>query len=155
MKRWETARYMAILAHAGQTDKAGKPYTWHLRAVADQCKGDAKIVAWLHDVIEDTAVDWFDMHHMIKHFFGENDRSEEIIQALQAITKLRNESYDAYLKRIKRNPMAREVKIADLKHNLDLSRLSKITDKDLERAEKYRKALEFLESEEADNGTNE
>lgn len=143
----KTARFIALLAHAGQVDKAGERYIWHLKAVADQCKGDAKIVAWLHDVVEDTAVDWFDMHHMIMHFFGENDRSEEIIQALHAITKLRNESYDDYLKRVKSNPLAREVKIADLNHNLDLSRLSKITDKDLERAEKYRKALEFLERE--------
>lgn len=148
MTRWETARYMAILAHSGQTDKAGKPYIRHLRAVADQCKGDAKIVAWLHDVVEDTEVDWVDMARMITHFFGENDRSSEINIAVQAITKLKKESYEHYLARVKRNPMAREVKIADLKHNLDLSRLPEITEKDLERATKYRKALEFLEGEE-------
>ncbi|MDH2272954.1 hypothetical protein [Moraxella porci] len=65
-----------------------------------------------------------------------------------AITKRRGEKYEKYIARVKANPLAREVKIADLKHNLDLSRLTKITDKDIERAKKYKMALEFLESEE-------
>ena len=139
----KTARYIALLAHAGQVDKAGVPYVEHLKAVADQCDGKAKIVAWLHDVLEDTQIDYVTLKYALNYFLG--GCADEVCRAVVAITKLRNESYNDYLKRVKSNPLAREVKIADLNHNLDLSRLSEITDKDLERAEKYKKALEYLE----------
>ena len=140
-----TARFIALLAHAGQVDKAGEPYVKHLKAVADQCDGKAKIVAWLHDVLEDTQIDYVTLKYALNYFLG--DCADDVCRAVLAITKLKLESYDDYLKRVKSNPLAREVKIADLKHNMDLSRLSKVTDKDLERAEKYKRALEFLESE--------
>lgn len=142
----KTARYIALLAHAGQVDKAGEPYIKHLKAVADQCTGIVKIVAWLHDVLEDTNIDYVTLKYAMHHFIGEC--ADDVCRAVVAITKLKNESYDEYLARVKANPIARQVKIADLKHNLDLSRLTKITEKDLERAAKYRKALEILESEE-------
>ncbi len=142
----KTARYIALLAHAGQVDKAGVPYVKHLKAVADQCIGVVQMVAWLHDVLEDTNIDYVTFKYAIHHFLGEY--ADDVCRAVVAVTKLKNESYDEYLDRVKANPIARQVKIADLKHNLDLSRLSKITEKDLERAAKYRKALEFLESEE-------
>ena len=141
----KTARYIALLAHAGQVDKAGVPYVKHLKAVADQCDGKAKIVAWLHDVLEDTQIDYVTLKYALNYFLG--DCADDVCRAVLAITKLKLESYDDYLKRVKSNPLAREVKIADLKHNMDLSRLRKVTDKDLERAEKYKRALEFLESE--------
>lgn len=142
----KTARYIALLAHAGQKDKAGEPYVKHLKAVANQCDGKAKIVAWLHDVLEDTRIDYVTFKYAMNHFLG--DCADDVCRAVLAITKLKHESYDSYLERVKANPLAREVKIADLKHNLDLSRLTKITDKDLERAKKYKMALEFLENEE-------
>ena len=142
----KTARFIALLAHAGKVDKAGEPYVKHLKAVADQCDGKAKIVAWLHDVLEDTQIDYVTLKYALNYFLG--DCADDVCRAVLAITKLKRESYDCYLERVKSNPLAREVKIADLKHNLGLSRLPEITDKDLERAEKYRKALEFLGGEE-------
>jgi len=142
----KTARYIALLAHAGQKDKGGHPYIEHLRFVASQCKDDAKIVAWLHDLLEDTKINYLEFWGLLKCFFG--DKAYMIRDACHAITKRRGEKYEKYIARVKANPIARQVKIADLKHNLDLSRLTKITEKDLERAKKYKMALEFLESEE-------
>ncbi len=68
-----------------------------------------------------------------------------LFRAVCAITKIQGEDYSAYIERVKVNPLAREVKIADLKHNMDLSRLLSVTEKDLARVEKYKMALSILE----------
>ena len=87
----------------------------------------AKIVALLHDVIEDSNVTIDDL----KPYF-----TNDILQAILCVTKEENYDYENYLRRIKNNPLAKEVKIADLTHNMDLSRLSNITEDDLKRYEK-------------------
>ena len=69
---------------------------------------------------------------------------EEIIQGIDGMTKRENESYMDFAKRAKSNPLSRKVKIADIKHNMDMSRLTNISDKDYQRYEKYKKALEYL-----------
>lgn len=136
----ERAKDLVIKIHAGQTDKAGAPYFQHLETVAsklaDQGESeDVIIVGWLHDSIEDTNITVGE----IRDLFG-----DEVSTAVDAITKRKGEPYQDYLIRVKSNKIARVVKLADLSHNMDLSRLTQITDKDLKRLEKYQRAKEFL-----------
>lgn len=128
---------IAIEAHKGQVDKAGVDYIEHPKAVAELLEAkEEKIVALLHDVVEDTKVTFHDLE---QYWFPNN-----IITALKLLTKPKKIDYMEYIKKIKENPLAKKVKIADLTHNSDLSRLKEITNKDLERLEKYKKALEYL-----------
>ncbi|ACX80304.1 metal dependent phosphohydrolase, HD region [Aggregatibacter phage S1249] len=134
------AELFAKSIHHNQVDKAGKPYIQHLQAVVDNLvdpSDEMVAVAWLHDSVEDTESTFDDL----THYFGNT-----VAQAVDAITKRKGELYADYLKRVKANPIARLVKIADLSHNMDLSRLLKITEKDLDRKAKYIKAKEFLEN---------
>lgn len=136
---YNISRKIAKKAHEGQVDKAGVDYIKHPLAVA--AKVDAiheKCVALLHDVIEDTDVTAQDLI--------EAGLPESVVEAVVAITKVEGESYDDYLSRVKANDLARVVKIADLRHNSDLSRLPEVTEKDKARVEKYAKALAMLES---------
>ena len=138
--RIQQAKELAFKIHANQTDKAGAPYVRHLEAVASKLaeqgeNEDVIIVGWLHDSVEDTNIKLDE----IQHLFG-----DVISTAVDAITKRKNEHYDDYLARVKSNPIARLVKLADLSHNMDLSRLNKITEKDLMRLEKYKQAKAFL-----------
>lgn len=134
----EIALVIATQAHQGQTDKAGVSYLYHPLTVASLVEGDdAKAVALLHDVIEDSEVTSQDLL--------EAGLSSEIVDAVQLLTKSRRLSYQDYLAALKGNDLARRVKIADLTHNLDASRLNRdLTDADLKRLAKYRAALEFL-----------
>ena len=133
----EKALRIARKAHAGQIDKAGCEYINHPIHVADSVDTeDEKIVAYLHDVVEDTSVTIEDL--------ASEGFSETIIQAIATITKKKHESYGHYIKRVAENPLARKVKIADLKHNSDLTRLQKITEKDIARVKKYQKCLNYL-----------
>lgn len=123
-------------AHDGQFDKGGMPYYLHPFFVALNVKTiEEKIVALLHDVVEDTNVTFEDLEKM--------GFSSKIVEAIKAITK-NGESYEEYLCKVKENEIAKKVKMEDIKHNMDLSRLSVITDKDLKRVEKYKKALKYL-----------
>ena len=136
------AEEIARAAHAGQVDKAGVDYTEHLKAVASGVEGDTlKAVAWLHDTIEDTGVT---AEYLIKRSI-----SPEIVEAVVAMTHLEGEPYFDYIARVKQNPLSRQVKLSDLANNSDLSRLNEVTEKDLQRLEKYKKAREILLQEEA------
>jgi (p)ppGpp synthase/HD superfamily hydrolase len=133
----ELAFEIAKEAHAGQTDKAGLDYILHPQQVAAMVTTDEeKAVALLHDIIEDTDVT---AGELLAKGLPEN-----VVEAVKALTKKDNQNYAAYLAGVKKNRLATAVKLADLKHNSDLSRLEKITQKDRERAEKYRKAIEYL-----------
>lgn len=133
----ELAFEIAKEAHAGQTDKAGLDYILHPQQVAAMVTTDEeKAVALLHDIIEDTDVTVSDL--LAKGL------PANVVEAVKALTKKDNQNYAAYLAGVKKNRLATAVKLADLKHNSDLSRLEKITQKDRERAEKYRKAIEYL-----------
>lgn len=123
--------------HKGQTDKAGKPYINHPLRVMNQMKSeDEKIVAVLHDIVEDTNISLNDLRN--------EGFSEEVVSAVECLTKQDGENYDSYIERISFNPLAVKIKLADLEDNRDLIRLPEVTDKDLERLEKYDKALEKL-----------
>ena len=133
----ELAFEIAKTAHAGQTDKAGLDYILHpLQVAAEVTTDEEKAVALLHDIIEDTDVT---ASELLAKGLPDN-----VVEAVEALTKKHNQNYAAYMAGVKKNRLATAVKLADLKHNSDLSRLEKITQKDRERAEKYRKAIEYL-----------
>ena len=124
-------------AHKDQKDKSGLPYIFHPFHVAEQMDDeDSTIVALLHDLLEDTSYTVEDLKKI-----GFNNK---VCDAIILMTHDDNVKYLDYVKKIKNNEIARKVKIADLKHNSDLTRLDIITEYDLERKAKYAKALEIL-----------
>ena len=124
-------------AHKEQLDKSGLPYVFHPFHLAEQMKDEATtVVALLHDVVEDTDYSIEDIEAM---GFG-----ADVCDALRLLTHDKSVPYMDYIRRIKNNPIAKAVKIADLKHNSDLSRLDAVGDEDEKRAEKYREALRIL-----------
>lgn len=125
-------------AHAGQVDKAGMPYIGHVMRVMQAGKTiDEKIVGVLHDVVEDTT--WtFDA--LLAEGFPVH-----IVDALRCVTKLSDdEPYESFINRVKTNPLAVAVKIADLTDNMDIRRLQTLTDADVQRLRKYLKAYQSL-----------
>lgn len=133
----EKALRIAVEAHAGQMDKAGKPYIFHRLRMCCRCFTDEeKIVAFLHDTIEDTEVTAEDLH---SEGFPRN-----IVDAILSVSRDENESYENFVKRTRLNPLGRAVKLHDLEDNMDLSRLEQVTEKDLGRLNKYIKAYRYL-----------
>ncbi len=126
-------------AHKNQVDKSGLPYVFHPFHLAEQMQDEeTTIVALLHDVVEDTD---FTLDDLKKQGF-----SNEIIEAIALMTHSPEIPYMDYVAQIKTNPIARAVKLADLRHNSDLTRLDTIDEKALQRVQKYKKAMELLES---------
>ena len=137
MNKYELALKIATEAHKGQVDKAGVPYINHPLTVASLVDTEEeKIVALLHDTIEDTNITEQDL---LNYGF-----SNKIVEEVKLLTHNKNVPYMDYIAKIKDNKLARKVKIADLTHNSDLSRLKEITEKDKKRYEKYQKALLYL-----------
>ena len=129
---------LAYEAHAGQFDKSGVPYVFHPLHLAEQMDDEDSIVAaLLHDVVEDTAYSLADLKTM-----GFPDKA---LEAVALLTHDPAEPYLSYVARVKENPVARRVKLADLRHNSDLSRIETVTERDLERVEKYAAAIRLLE----------
>ena len=127
---------IAYEAHKNQVDKSGVPYIYHPIHVAEQMNTENEcIIALLHDVVEDTNVTFKQLEEVF---------SKEIIDILKLLTREENIEYDEYIKRIKNNSIACKVKIADLTHNLDKTRLDFVTEVDVKRNEKYKKALQIL-----------
>lgn len=121
----EKAIEISTKAHKGQKDKAGKDYINHPMTVAAMVNEDnEKIVAYLHDVVEDTNVTLADL----KEVGFDND----VIEAIDAITKRDGENYDDYIYRVSNNKIAKQVKIADMTHNSDISRFDNLSQKDIE-----------------------
>ena len=134
----EKAIQIAVEAHAGTKDKGGKAYILHPISVMMRVETEEeKIVAILHDVVEDT--DWtFDA--LRKEGF-----SETVIEALETVTKYsEEEDYDDFIQRSLKNDIGRKVKIADLRENLDVTRIGELYPKDIERINKYKRALQTL-----------
>ncbi len=124
-------------AHRTQLDKGGHPYVFHPLTVASkQTSEDAVIVGLLHDVVEDSSYTLDDLRSL--------GFSEEIIEAVGLLTHPEGMEYLDYVKRLSSSKLARCVKVADLHMNSDLSRLKEVTEKDLARVEKYKKALAIL-----------
>ena len=130
------AMIIAYEAHKNQVDKSGVPYIYHPIHVAEQMDTENEcIIALLHDVVEDTNVTFKQLEEVF---------SKEIIDILKLLTREENIEYDEYIKRIKNNSIACKVKIADLTHNLEKTRLDFVTEVDVKRNEKYKKALQIL-----------
>ena len=125
----------------GKTDKGGQPYFDHCCRVMENLDTEdveLKIIAVLHDVIEDTETTLTELKSA-----GFTDR---IIKAVDLLTHSKEDSYDEYIKKMAVNKDAIKVKLADLKDNCDVSRLKEITDKDIERLKKYIKHYNYLKS---------
>lgn len=135
---------LSFEAHKNQVDKSGMPYVYHPFHLAEQMKTEeTTIVALLHDVVEDTSYT-LDMIRAIGF-------PERVIEALALLTHDESVPYMDYVTEIKKNPIAKAVKLADLKHNSDLSRLDVVDEKAIKRAEKYKKAMELLYSPEGES----
>ncbi|WP_274292521.1 GTP pyrophosphokinase [Clostridium perfringens] len=136
----EQAIKLAFIKHYGQKDKANKHYLFHLLYVMNNLDDlNAKIVGVFHDILEDTDITRNDLFN-----YG---FSEEIVIAVEILTKPKNQKYMDYIENIKSNNIAKKVKLIDLKHNVDLMRLYEISNKDLKRNEKYLKAYNYLKED--------
>lgn len=132
----EKARALAERLHAYQTDKSGQPYVGHLaRVAADVETDEARVVAWLHDSVEDTDLTVAD----VAAEFG-----PDTAHAVDCMTHRSGDSYEAYLARVKTDPVARLVKISDLTDNSNLTRLRTVTLRDVARQAKYNRALRYM-----------
>lgn len=130
----ERAIAIAATAHAGQVDKGGAPYILHpLKVMLRMSSLEERIVAVLHDVVEDCGISLEDLR---KEGF-----SEVVLSAIESVTKVPGESYEDFVERAAQNPIGRLVKLADLEENSDLSRIASPSWEDLERIEKYRRAI--------------
>lgn len=126
-------------AHKEQSDKSGMPYVFHPFHLAEQMKDEeTTIVALLHDVVEDSNVTIDDLREM--------GFSQNVVEAIALMTHDPDIEYMDYVAKIKENPIAKAVKLADLKHNSDMKRLDTVTKWDRERAAKYKKAIKLLKS---------
>lgn len=136
-EKTKAALKLCFEAHKNQTDKSGMPYVFHPFHLAEQMKDeDTTIAALLHDVVEDTDYTIADLKQM---GFPPN-----VIEALELLTHNDDTPYMEYVAKTKNNPIARAVKLADLEHNSDLSRLDTIDEKVLKRKEKYSQAIRLL-----------
>ena len=123
------ASKLATMAHQGQEDLAGDPYIGHVARVARSVdSGDATVVAFLHDTVEDSDMTISEIRDQFP---------DHIAEAVDLVTHDGDDSYDEYIDQIAGNDLATQVKLADLEDNLNLSRLSEITDDDLDRAVTY------------------
>ena len=133
------AMKLCFKAHKDQVDKSGMPYVFHPFHVAEQMTDEATtIVALLHDVVEDTD---YTLEDIAAEGFG-----EDILKAVALMTHEDDVPYLDYVAKLKDNPIARAVKLADLAHNSDLSRIGEIDEETKRRLEKYKKAKDILES---------
>ncbi|MBN6772764.1 HD domain-containing protein [Pseudomonas granadensis] len=133
----ERAIAIAATAHAGQVDKGGAPYILHpLKVMLRMTTLEERIVAVLHDVVEDCGVSLNDLRT--------EGFSEEVLTAIASVTKAPGESYEEFVDRAAQNPIGRAVKLADLEENSDISRIASPGWEDLERIEKYRRAIARL-----------
>jgi (p)ppGpp synthase/HD superfamily hydrolase len=142
MANLERAIEIAVLAHKKALDKSGVPYILHpLRLMFGMEDIEAKIVAVLHDVVEDSKPPYrWGLQELEAEGFSAN-----VIDALDCVTNRPDESYEAFVDRILPNPIACRVKIADLLDNMNLVRLGReITEKDVARLRKYQRALARL-----------
>ena len=133
----EKAIAIAVEAHKGQEDKAGDPYILHpLRVMFQMETREEMIAAVLHDVLEDTPITPDQLKEM--------GFSETVLKALDSVTKRAGERYEDFVQRAALHPIGKKIKLADLRDNLDLSRLEEITDEDIRRVKKYHGALKII-----------
>ena len=136
MSDFDTALNIASNAHTGQLDKGGHPYILHPLHVASFFTGDLKIMAILHDVIEDSEVTMGDLES-----YG---FSKRVLDGVFCLTRSKGEDYARHINRVAKNPDAIKVKSRDLEHNMDILRLEHI---DVPRLIRYHSAYRFLEQQ--------
>ena len=133
----EDAIALAVQAHRGQKDRAGAPYILHPLRMMFRVETDAeKMAAVLHDVVEDTA---WTLDGLRAESFP-----EEVVAAVDHLTRRGDESYEEFVRRAAAHPVARRVKIADLEDNMDVRRTGTVTEKDVERLTRYHRAWRSL-----------
>ena len=133
----DKAALICVTKHQRQRDKVVAAYFQHPMRVAMNCeKDEEKIVALLHDTIEDTDV--------TPEWLKQQGFSDEIVEAILSVTREPGEDYSEFVARAKKNPIGRIVKIHDLEDNLNVFRLSEVTPEMAGRLTKYLKALEYL-----------
>lgn len=134
----EMAINLAVKYHRNQKDKGGNPYIEHPLWVMSNVTGiKCKIAAVLHDIVEDTKITIEDLK-----IYGFDD---EIVDAIRLLTRNKNVTYEKYIDNLFENPIAVKVKLKDLEHNMDLSRLTNgLTEKDKKRQEKYERIHEYI-----------
>lgn len=129
----EKSLEMALRAHAGQKDKAGKAYILHpLRLMHRMDSEEEMAVALLHDVIEDTDITEQDLLS--------EGVPPKVVAAVKCLTKQNGERYDDFITRVSKNNLAAKIKLADLEDNIDVLRLNSLAEKDLQRIAKYHQA---------------
>jgi len=137
MATLERAIAIALHAHAGHTDKAGGPYILHpLRVMLAMPNPTEQIAAVLHDVIEDSSLTIEDLR---REGFG-----DQVLAIVEALTRRAGENYEDYVQRVGRHRPAIPVKLADLRDNMDFSRLAVLTEQDMERLARYHRAYRYL-----------
>ena len=137
-EKTKKALKLCFAAHKDQTDKSGMPYVFHPFHLAEQMETeDTTVVALLHDVVEDTDVTFADL---AKEGFG-----EAVLTALKLLTHTDGTDYMLYVRAIKENEIAKAVKLADLRHNSDPTRVDAPDAAMQERWAKYRQAIALLE----------
>lgn len=136
-KLLDKAALICVSKHSGQRDKMGCSYFQHPMRVAMRCGSDEeKMVALLHDVIEDCDV--------TPEYLLEEGFPQEVVDGILSVTKRQGESYDDFVRRAKENPLGRVVKLHDLEDNLDIFRLDNLDEAMMRRYNKYLKAHRFL-----------
>ncbi|MCM3748073.1 HD domain-containing protein [Paenibacillus pasadenensis] len=136
----ELAISLALQAHKGQVDKGGAPYILHPLAVMNRVETiDEKIVAVLHDVVEDTDITLDQLREL--------GFSQEVVEAIGLLTRSQLDSYEQFVRKTLHNPLSKMVKIADIEENMNIARINQPTEKDYKRLEKYREALKILRRE--------
>lgn len=134
---------LCFAAHRDQTDKSGLPYVFHPFHLAEQMPDElTTVVALLHDVVEDTP---YTLEDLAKLGFP-----QKVLSSLARLTHDPSVPYLDYVAALKEDPIARQVKLADLRHNSDLTRLDHVDDKARQRAEKYAAAIRLLEEPDGD-----
>lgn len=134
----EKSLQIALLAYSGLTDKAGQAYILHpLRVMSKMPDNHSKSAALLHDVLEDT--NWT-ANDLVKVGIP-----QEVVIAVECLSKQKDQDYETYISRIKKNELARVVKLADIEDNINVLRLDQLEDKDLERVQQYHKAWKALQ----------
>ncbi|MBX7110646.1 MAG: GTP pyrophosphokinase [Dehalococcoidia bacterium] len=140
MSDLDTALAIAVEAHRGQVDKAGQPYILHpLRVMARVSAPAERLVAVLHDVVEDSPTTLDDLRAA--------GFPEEVVRAVDFLTRREDETYEAFIERVTGDPLARRVKLADLEDNMTLTRLNELDDRAVERLGRYLRAYRRLRSD--------
>ena len=133
------ALHLSYNFHRDKKDKGGAPYVYHPYHLAEQMDTEEEVVvALLHDAMEDYS------HHDVSLILRDYEIPGNLIDIIKLLTRDKNDTYMEYIAKVKENPIARKVKIVDLMHNQDLSRLPEIGEKELGLLERYNKALDYL-----------